>query len=509
MKSLFLMMLLFSAKVWACEIQRPEKFALATSPKEGLFFAYDVNHTLHEIPYFRAVNCEKIAMRNKFLMIAFGPQNIEFSDRIGVYDFANDYKDSGCYIKNNPFKKILSFADRHENLQQRWKYIKSCYDLHVEEESNLPLNMPANQPGCTYQRHGKNKMSFNGGFCFLKPGFGSSYILKFEIKQQCKTQEGLDELNLTIADLETNINFYASGDATGNSVDLTALSTFPLRTTIAPDGVKIPASDNFGIQTPQFPGDFNIPDIHLGAPETNRVQENRVFFRLPLWVDNNCGGPCGYAQPIAGSTEYYELENQTETFITSWFDGGVVQPKYQGEIATTGFELPTEMFQVGRSYRVKTVFNDPKFDFERFKNRIKTRLATMNQDLGQLNRGQIRIIPETPRIGTIQTFPTIDVIPGMSFGTDNFSSVDNAVEALRNILGFKLWPPYFEKICNGSACHGVKDDYLTLSMDFKVESYNEEDRAYVIKVIKTERKSALLPSYVKENPTMPEVACPY
>lgn len=509
MKSLFLMMLIFTSKLFACEIQLPEKFALATSPKEGLFFAYDVSRTLHEIPYFRAINCSKLAMTNKYLMIAFGPQNLEFSDRIGVYDFANDYRDSGCYIKNSPFKKSLTYSDRHQFLQEKWKYIKSCYDLHLEEESNLPLNMPATQPGCTYQRHGKNKMSFNGGFCFVKPGFGSSYILKFSLKPSCQSEQGLAQLGLTVTDLETMINFYSSGDATGNSIDLTAISSFPLRTTISPDNRLIPASENYGIATPQFPANYLIPDIHAGNPETKLVQEDRVFFRLPLWVENTCTGTCGYAQPVVGNIEYYEINNKEENFVTSWYDGGVVQPKYQGEIAGTGFELPAEVVQVGKSYRVKAIFNDPKFDFERLKNRIKSRLAIMEQDIGQLGRGQIRIIPETPRITDIQRFPTIESIPGMYFGEDHFTSIDKAVQALRNFLSFKLWPPYYEKICQGESCHGVKDDYLTITLDFKVISYNEEEKTFQVKTTKIERKSGLLGSYIKENPDMPEMACPY
>lgn len=518
---LSLIITLFSLSSWACEISIPDKFSLTTSPKDGSFFAYNAVQTLHELPVIRAFNCSKLAMTNKFLMIAFGPQNMEFTDRIGVFDFTNNYTDSGCYIDNSPFKKLLTFNDRNNNLQDRWKYIKSCYEIHVEEEATTPLNMPKDQPGCTYQRYGMHKMSFNGGFCFVKPGFGSSFMIKFSLKEECKSFESMNQLNLKVSDLESMINIYSAGDATGNSVDLTAISIFPLRITVSPDEKVIPASDDFGISTPQFPSNFTIPDIHFGSPEAKLVSESRIHLRLPLWVDNNCektcvnghcASACDFAQPVVGNVELFELDKGTETFLTSWFEGGVVQPGYQGEISGTGFEVTTEYAQIGKTYRYRMGFNDPKFDFERFKNRVKAKIQRMEQDLGHIVRGQIHTIPETPVINEVGRFPTIDSIPGLIFTQDNFSSIDRAVQGLRNYLSFKLWPPYFDKICSPTEtknCHGIKDDYLTLSMDVKIIGYNAEEKTYKYEVLKVERSSKLLPSYSKTEPQFPAVKCPY
>jgi hypothetical protein len=511
----------FSLTTLACEISIPDKFSLAISPKEGSFFAYNAAQTLQEIPVVRAFNCSKLAMTNKFLMIAFGPQNKEFTDRVGIFDYANNYRDSGCFINNSPFKKTLTFNDRNQNLQDRWKYIKSCYEIHVEEEANTPLNMPKEQPGCTYKQTGKNKMSFNGGFCFVKPGFGSSFLIKFSLKEECKNFEDLSAHNLKTSDLETMLNFYSSGDTTGESIDLTAISTLPLRLTIAPDERLLPASDDYGIATPQFPVNYSVPDIHFGNPEGKLVAADRVQMRLPLWVDNNCQkvcsnnnctSACDYAQPIVGNMDYFELKNGKEEFLTSWYEGGVAQPGYQGEISGLGFEVPTELAEVGKTYRYRMSFNDPKYDFEKLKNRIRTRLGTMEQDIGAINRGQIHTIPETPAINEISKFPTIEPIPGLVFTPDNFNSIDRATEALRNYLSFKLWPPYYNLICSptdGNNCHGMKDNYLTLEMDVKILSYNEEEKTYRYEVLKIERKSEVLPGYSRTSPLIPAVKCPF
>lgn len=510
----------FSIVTLACEISIPDKFSLAVSPKQGTFFAYNVAQTLQEIPVIRAYNCSKLAMANKFLMIAFGPQNKEFSDRVGSFDYANQYSDSGCFINDSPFKKTLTFNDRNQNLQDRWKYIKSCYEIHVEEEANTPLNMPTEQPGCTYKKTGKNKMSFNGGFCFVKPGFGSSFLLKFSMKEECKNFDQLALHDLKISDLETMINFYSAGDSTGTSIDLTAIDTFPLRLTVAPDERLLPASDDFGISTPQFPVNFSVPDIHLGTPEAKVVVADRIQLRLPLWVDNNCKkicsgtsctSACDFAQPIVGNIDYYELKKGKEEYLTSWYEGGVAQPSYQGEISGIGFEVPGDLLEIGKTYRYRMAFNDPKFDFERFKNRIRSKLGIIQQDIGAINRGQIPTVPEISFINEITKFPLIEPIAGLNFNDGNLNSVERAGDTLRNYLSFKLWPPFYNLVCSPTDetnCHGIKDNYLTLTMDVKVIGFNEEDKTYQYEILNSTRESQVLPSYSTEKPAMPAVKCP-
>lgn len=515
--------ILTSSFAFACEIAEPNQFALSTSTSEQSLSAYSVGGVLQEIPGFRAFNCQKMALGNKFLMVAMGPQNLEFSDRVGIFNFSQDYRDSGCFIENTPFKKNQTFSERFALLKEKWKYIKSCFQIELEEEGPMALSMPEVQPGCTYERIGKQKMRFNGGFCYVKPNFGSSYIVSLRMKDECKTHEGLTKLGVTVSDFESMINFYSSGDASGQSVDLSALSSFPIRITVAPNDKLVKPSEDFGVLTPQFPANYSIPDIHLGTPEGKDVGSGRVQLRLPFWVENSCQkkcdasgqcqSACDYAQPMVGNVEYFELDPKKNgpVFLTSWYEGGVGQPAYQGELFGTGFEIPSSLIEVGKAYRFTVSFNDPKFDFERFKNRIGGRLSRFEQRIGEIGRSQIRPIPETPQIGEVEKIPFIQTIQGVNFLQDAMSSIDRAVEGLRAYLSFKLWPPYFDKICgaDGVSCHGIKDDYLVLSIDIVVSKFNQEDRRYEFEVVKTIKTSKLSGNYVKEKPQMPFIKCPF
>lgn len=515
--------ILTSTFAFACEISLPNQFSLSTSTTEKQVSAYSINGVLQEMPNFRAFNCQKLAMGSKHLMIAFGPQNLEFSDRVGIFNFSQEYRDSGCFIENSPFKTNQSFSDRFSYLKEKWKYIKSCYQVELEEEGPMALNMPEVQPGCTYERIGKQKMRFNGGFCYVKPNVGSSYLVNLRVKEECKSNEGLAKLGITISDVEGMLNFYSSGDASGESIDLTAISTFPIRLTVNPNDKLVRASEDFGVLTPQFPSNYSIPEIHLGTPEGKDVGSGRIQIRLPYWVENTCSkkcdaqtgqcqSACDYAQPMVGNVEYFELEaGKKPAFLTSWYEGGVSQPNYQGEIFGTGFEIPKSLMEVGKTYRYSVSFNDPKFDFEKFKNRVAGRLTRFEQRIGEIGRSQIRPLPETPIIGEFAQIPFIETIQGVNFLQDSMTSIDRAVQSLRAYLSFKLWPPYYDSICSvdGKNCQGIRDDYLTLTMDFKVSAFNEEERRYTYEILKVSKTSTLGQSYVKDAPAMPFIKCPF
>ncbi len=117
----------------------------------------------------------------------------------------------------------------------------------------------------------------------------------------------------------------------------------------------------------------------------------------------------------------------------------------------------------------------------------------------------------TPQIGELEKIPFIQTIQGVNFLQDSMTSIDRAVEGLRAYLSFKLWPPYFDKICSADSeiCQGVKDAYLVLAIDIKITKYNEEDRRFEFKILKTTKTSKLGGNYVKERPLMPFVKCPF
>lgn len=517
MKNAFLILLIsiFAFRAEACEFAFPENYSLAISPAENAFFSYTGNRSTEDIPVLRVFNCRSLAIANKHLMIGWGPQNDFFSDRQTTYDFSNQYEDRGCSIAGSRFKDVHSTARRKQELQDKWDSLKSCYEISVTEETNMPLNMPAKQPGCEVKRDGLYNMSFNGGYCFVKPGLLSSYIVRFKVKEHCKHFENLAQIGLSYSDLSTTLNFYSSGDATGRSQDLTALISRPVRLTVAPNPKLVSPSDDFGILVPQFPGNYALPDIHAGTPVIQR-NGDKTRVQLPLWVDNNCQkkcqgklcqSVCDYAQPLAGNFELYEKNENEFEFLTSWYDGGTVQPHFQGEIAGLGDDINSDLLQTNKTYRMKVTFDDPKFDFDRLKGQLKTKIERMQQTIPRIQGSWINDLPQITGIQGTQSLPIFSGITSLNFTISNSSHLERANQELRRFLDFKVWPPYFDKICTDKNCKAVDNNYLELMVDFTLED-SFENNLQKVKVLQVSRKSLFLENYQETHPPMPHVSCP-
>jgi hypothetical protein len=507
----------FTSFSLACEVYQPDQFNFSTSVGDRNFFAYKNNGDESFAPFFRVSNCASLANSNKFLMISFGPQNQEFSDRIKAYDVANQTRDSGCKILNSPFKTENDYPTRRQYLNEKWNTIKSCYRIIVKDEGGKPIQFPEKQPGCKYQVNSQNEIEFNGGYCFLSPTDSSSYHISFKVKDECLDYEGLRKLNIKVSDFQSVLNFYSAGDASGSSLDLIALKSFPLRFNISPNEDIFPASDVFGLSTPQFPANFYLPDTHLGTPEVSRSIRDKVILRLPLWADNTCSERCSngfcqslcdYSQPLTGEVSLYELDKEGKILPSglTWFQGGVILPRYQGEISGTVYEFSEKNFKMGKIYRLIMTFNDPKFDFQSFKEEYKNKLLRTAQGLPSLGSSTIPTIPQLGVVGVTPQIPEIVQIGNLNFSTRIASSFESLMDSFGDFFKFKYWPPYFRDICHHE-CSAIKDKYLVLSVDLRIKSIQEDSGQYDLEVLSLTRTSRLLGDYVKRNPAMPKIKC--
>jgi hypothetical protein len=359
-------------------------------------------------------------------------------------------------------------------------------------------------------------VSFNGGFCFIKPKDDSHLELSFLIKEKCRNYKGIRELQLTALDLKTILNFYIAGDATGSSIDLTSIETFPLRFTIAPDDKILNLSDDFGSFSPQFSSAFEVADIHLGIPDIHIENSTGIRLRPVFWIDHNCKkrctnnycqSLCDYAQPFSGNFTLTELNGNVEgDEIANWKDGVVAGAQFQGELLFPGIDLESSSLESGKVYRLKIVMTDPKFDFDEFKEGLFSKIGNLKPLPGRLNSGMIPDIPVHQTLHEISRTPIIGVLPDINFGF----SISNSFERLQNtfssFFNYKAWPPYYEKICGEKECSVINQKpYLTMSLDFKINLNDKND----LIPLKQTRLSKYISSYSITNPIRPQITCPY
>lgn len=449
-------------------------------------------------------------------MVAFGPEVIEWEDLFRGVNFNGEFAESRCHIQNNPFKEVMTHERKLNEFKDKWSFIRSCVEVHIEDEGPQPLNAPATQVGCKLTRFGKQKAMFNGGFCYFKPNYGSSYLVQFNIKKECLSQSGMNSLGINSYDITSALNFYISGDASGVSTNLKALSNTPVRISVNPSKELMTPSDDFGILYPTFPDEWAIPDVHFGDLKVTKLFEGRGKIEYSFLADNNCAKKCSgsfcqsrcdYAQPVVAEMSLYkELSSGKKEFLTSWYEGGVAPAHFQGFIRGIGFEVGSDLLEEGSIYTLEVNFQDPKFDFERFKKRLQNRLNTIDQQLGRISRSNIPQVQEIPYINTGREFPEFTGIPNLVFGR-SLDTVSQAVNRLRSYFSFKLWPPYYARACGELGCQGIDDKLFSLKTKFKLGTVNQEDQSYKIEILSTSRKSKIASSYEHKSPKMSSLDC--
>jgi hypothetical protein len=516
MKTLLTLILGFFCSVaMACEIQKLASINYALSTSENKVIPYSGEKPLQELPFFRAVNCSQTALEGQYLMVALGPEVVDFEDTVRGVNFNGDFGYKKCELEEAPFK-ATSYEDRVGRFKEDWNLIHSCLQVVVEDEGPQKLNLPKEQPGCQVTKHSNHKMSFNGGFCFMKPNFGSSFLIKVQVKPECTDLNVLKKLNIKTNDLSAAINLYLAGDASGKSGQLKALSNTKVRVSINPLKNLIRSSDDYGADYPTWPETFNAPDIHLGKMVLKNPGNDLIQVEMPLLVNNNCTkkcdgnfcqSACDYAQPIVSEFSLYELNKGKKELLTTWYDGGIAPAGFQGFIRGVNFEVPTTYFESGKTYTIEALFTDPRYDFDRFKKTIKNKLNTIDQRLGKISHSGIPGVQEIPSFQSSRVLPSLQGIPSLIFEKP-LDSVSEAVEQLRSFLSFHLWPPYYAGACLDEACTDFDKSYVSLGVVFKINGTTENEEL-VYDTLKVFRSSQIVRSYEQTTFKHTKIKCEF
>ncbi len=519
-KILLLLTLLLKQLLFACAVNSPDMFSLSISTQTGDFLFYDPTGTRRQSRSVEINNCEKVSSSKKFLMIAFGPENREFSDRIGVFDFTNDYRDSNCFIKNSPFLNERTFFDRKNELQRRWKTIKSCFKIELHERVSDTINLPLDQKLCRIDIINKKTVHLTGGVCFVKPFANTNLELKILLNDDCRNYEDLRKIGEMAYDLEAVLNFYISGDSSGTSIDLNSVESIPLRMSFSPESSLIPLSDDMGGKTPQFPSLLEIPDIHLGSPEITQLSDNNTFLKPFFWIDHQCSKKCkgsfcqsicDYAQPFFGEFRLFEVQNnQKLNLISSWFNGSISRPKFQGEISGGGHELEGLFIDHDKTFRLEVSFTDPKFDYEEFRSDYLSKI----EGLPSLPEASLsNSIPDLPIFNNLRGLtrvPDFVSVPEINFSESLSKSYERFVQNFSNYFNYRSWPPYYDKVCNQTKCLPLSSKaYLKLGIEFKILPKTSPSQDYPLEILRRYRSSPLITGYDDLRPSMPELTCPF
>lgn len=515
--------LLFAPSINACEPVAPAHMGIAVDLDSGLELFYN-NKTQHsQRPSISLDGCQSTARDRKFLMVGVAQENPILTNETQGFVLNEIFEVYQCSIKNAPeFQTTQSSMDRYLRLLERRTFLNNCLQIQVTDFSPAGIRYPEVQPSCQIERVSESSVNFTGAYCFFEPHQTSTYSIHAQIKQECRDPKQISKLfeaEVTLEDFSLLLNTYIAGDASGKSPDLTAKSVTNLRISYNPINNMIPVSENFGEERPRWPSNWHASNVHFGPLTIENSDRNYDKIKLPFLVDSRCervcqgdfcSSACDYSQPLAAELALYEVVKGKDEFIRQWYDGGVVPAQFQGFIHGLGMEIPKNVFEEGKTYKIKAQFMNPSYEFAFFAGRVARIIGLRTNHIGELSRNSR--INQIPRISVIEDHELIPQVPrirSLNFEYRPFGDFTQVLTRFRSHLHNAFWPPSLEKMCsaNNERCAPVDTTAIELELEFKIDrAFGNE---FILKDMKETRRSKLdQMTYVKRSrQSQPALEC--
>ena len=490
-----LFMLSTASQIFACDVIAPNQMNIAISSEYEQEIFYTAEKILSSAPYTSITNCKLTAAKRRFIMIAFGVEDLVLNNKNKTYSLSEDGVRRQCRIVNSDLKNPASAADQGKEIALKRDFLDKCLVVKVTELGPIGLQIPEDQVGCKITRISEHAADFTGRFCYFKPTFKSNISVELGITPKCMKTEGLKELGITAKDFNGILNIYTSDVATGENTDLVGIGGSELRISVNPIAEVVKPADDFGVLRPVFPSEYNVSEIHLAKPEV-KARGKLLKFQFPTVVDTRCertcsGGlcssPCDYAQPVVGEHTLEVFSKGKWEYLTSWYDGAVAPGQWQGMLYGAGRNIEKGVLDMDSNYRVRIEYREPNFDFKYFDGDIARRLFLRNNNIGGLStRGRIGFIPLIHPIVNSQQVPQIQIIGQLDFdGT--LDGVDRSLSTFQSYLNNKYWPPLYENVCSDKGnCVENGNKFLEFTVNFKLK---EEGRNFTMEDLKFSKKS--------------------
>lgn len=501
---------------FACKVDAPKNLSLFTDLTAQKTFYYQNNNVLEVNPTINIGQCQSTASAKKFIMLALGVEELGAESLKRSISFNGAYGKDSCKIENLNSGELIEHEEKYRNFLDKNFYFKKCLEVIVQDSGLKGVQLPSNQKGCISRLINKNTAVIEGGFCYLKPNFDSQFTINIQLKKQCQSLNGLNEILQGPKEINGAFNTYIAGDSSGSSPDLDALTSTYFKVSTDPLVEFTDISENFGHLAPVWPATWIFPDIKMG--EVKFIPYTNDFYRLniPLFVDNRCerkcigkvcSSTCDYSSPIAGEFTIEEKKGNNWLYLSSWFDGGVAPARWQGLLEGIGTDFPVSELKEGNTYKIKFEMNDPKIDFDIFKNSFNKQIPDFSAVIGRITRGST-----IQEIGHIPVIPGGNVIPNsrdipITLGAV-FDGIQRGVQELESMLNFGNWPAYFNTICSRDlkTCIKNTDTIFYSEITFKVIKTASRE-APVFEILSNQSRSFLNPKLQNLSTKLPKINC--
>lgn len=479
--------------VFACKLSSNSKeLNITFSPFQNSKFIYnEKGNELKDGIKFDITDCTTPAANNEYLMISLGIENNMFDDSVQSFSIndintINSKNTKYCRIENKyNDNSSISVDFLHKRLLNRRELFTKCTELKITDHSEKGLNIPEKQNGCIVNKIDEQTAIFEGYFCFTKPHIDSRLELKLSVKDKCLDKEFYKEQSMELQDVLATLDFYISGDDSGNSPKLKFIKDYKIKLTTTAEGI-IDSEKTVLINDPKWPTEWHVSDTQMGKIKVSGHGNELIKIDSSIFINNTCkktcinglcSSPCSYNQPIVGEYQLHEINKDgKKEFISLWYDGGITPSNWSGLINGAGHLLPKSTLKDKTVYELEINLEDQEYYYLMFKNSITSRLKLNNKTIPKINREAsiLKSLDEFNSIEVLDSLPVFPVFDYLRFTGNTHVAVKNSVNSISRVFKDFLWPPHIQKYCHNKKCINTRDHNLTLKLQFKV--IKEEDK---------------------------------
>lgn len=501
-----------------CKVNAYRSLNHSASIDKKITYAYQNEGEIKgKIPGLLINNCKDAGVGRKFLMLGHGPTVYgALSSDISV-SYGEVLNSPTCKIENTGFP-TFDLKKKREFFKAKKNFLNTCVTGRIHQWSKQRLAYRPTQENCQLTKIDDQTSTFKGGACFFRIFPDSEFVVTYSIDKKCTDENFLKANNIEPQEVNTMTSVNIAGDDSGLSYDLTLIGTRVVNFQIEPSKKMLPISDDWGVNVPQTPAIYELPEVQMSGIGITSFGES--FGVKPTWAVNNlcekksctnglCTSTCNYSKPLFGEITLYEVENGRKYYLSSWFEGGIIPANWQGTFEPQLKNFNQFSFVPGKKYILEVEFRDPKFDYDQYGKTVssffKPIIGIPNVDFAVNLTSGIPIMRNVTGLTLISTINDINMYNG-SANIGNF--IDG--EGINSLSNFNYWPPIYDNVClpGSSKCAEVSNrPYLTLGMSFEVDKKRDEDSfdVPVIKV-KTYRKSRVLEN-INYTEQVPHTVC--
>ena len=379
----------------------------------------------------------------QFLMVALALRTQKPNGKSGDLNFTSHYTPDQCRILNNPFPSEQRKKDKLNSFLEGFAFLRSCTYYDVKELEGNTILLPETEPAATMVKISPDHIIFYGDFFYLKIQKTSRFGISVGLRKECTDVSYINRQGLKPGEIQSLLNTYIAGDASGLTTDLTAIGSSKIRLLLNPNSNSLSyPSAPVEINSPFWPDTWR-GGVELGAIGIKPEKDSRTRVDLQLLMDHFGSSEDSYLTPVAGKVELSDLSGARNKVVDSWYFGDIAPPQYQGFLTGLPRMVTDGIIQKGKRYRIQFSMADPNEDFLLFKTGMKQMLVDLSSLIGLPG---VDILDTINSLTALTEGKTLNGLAGLS-GTDAEQVIQNSLDDLSQRTNNPSWPPEYKRAC--------------------------------------------------------------